>query len=409
MQRPLSDIRVLELTTAVAGPVAGHALADLGADVLKIEAPFSRPRAPSEFVRAGAEPAARPWDKVPKFNELNRGKRSVVLDVAQPAGREVFLKLAAHGDVVLANFAARVLDRLGIGYDVLREVNPRLIVATITGFGTSGPYRERVTYGPGIDAMSGLASLTGYPGGAPMKAGNHYFDQHAGMSLALAIVAALRQRRLTGRGQRIDLSMLEAGVPVIGEALTAASVGSPVAARAGNTVRYAEPHGVFRCRGDDAWVAIAVLTDAQWRAVGEVLGDAAWAARLAGIEARRVHRDEIHARLAAWAATRTPREAEAALQRLQVPAGAVLKPAEVLADPHLRARGANALVDDPDLGASPVPTLAFRAGFPTLPAAPAPRFGADTAAVLRELAGVDADAYAALQAARVVADVPGRG
>lgn len=410
MARPLEGVRILELTVAVAGPVAGHALADLGAEVLKIEPPFGRSRRPSEYVVT--EPDERPWDKVPKFNELNRGKKSVVLDLSQEEGRNAFLGLVKESDVVLINFSARVLGQLRIDYDDMRAVKDDIILVALTGFGTSGPYRDRISYGPGVDAMSGLAFMTGYLGGSPMKAGNHYFDQHAGMLTAMSTIAALRHRQQTGAGQKVDVSMFQAGILTTGEVLLASQLGVSTPARQGNTDANAAPHNVYRCHGDEAWVAIAVQTDDQWAGLCEEIGreELADHRAFATFEARRAHRQEIDEILSDWCAPRDAAEIQHLLQQRGIPAGAVLRAGGMLKDEHLLARQSNPYVPDPDMGPQPVPAVAWHYDYlEEHPVAPAPRFGEHTSEVLSSLLGLTEADLDELERLHVTADEPVRG
>lgn len=412
MTRPLEGVRVLELGLAVAGPVAGQLLGDMGADVIKVEAPFARSRRPSEYVPIPEGAPARPWDRIPKFNELNRSKRGISLDLSKPAGRDIFLRLAELADIVIENFSSRVLHNLRIGYDVLSERNPGIILVSMPGFGKDGPYVNRVSYGPGIDAMSGLAGLSGYLGGGPMKPGNHYCDQNAGVFAALAAMSALRHRRRTGRGQYVEMAMLEGGIQTVGDALVAASAGVTVAARQGNRSLDMAPQGVFRCLGDDRWVAITVATDAAWRALCEVIGrpDLAADPTLQTVEGRLAEQDRLETILAEWCATRAAEDVEQMLQRAGVAAGVVLKPSELLADPHLQALGAHAYVEHPSLGRSPVPAAAWRLVHdPSPPTIPAPCFGADNDAVLGDLLGCPEETLAQLRAEAVLADEPTTG
>ncbi|MDA0300960.1 MAG: CoA transferase [Chloroflexi bacterium] len=410
MARPLEGIRVLELTVAVAGPVAGHTLADLGAEVLKIEPPFGRSRKPSEYLVT--EPDDRPWDKVPKFNELNRGKQSVVLDLAKPAGRDAFLALVRQSDVVLINFSARVLDQLGLRYEDLRAVKDDVILVALTGFGTSGPYQQRISYGPGVDAMSGLAFMTGYLGGSPMKAGNHYFDQHTGMLTALATIAALRHRQQTGAGQFVDVSMFQAGSLTTGEVMLSSQLGIAVPPRQGSTDVNAVPHNLYACRGDQEWVAIAVQTDEQWAALCAVLGrpELAAAPAYSTLAARRGRRDEIDAIVAGWCAPQDSAAVQETLQASGVPAGAVLRAAGMLQDAHLVARQSNPFVPDPDMGPQPVPAVAWHYDrMQERPVAPAPRFGEHTAEVLTSRLGLTAADIERLRQDGVITTEPVRG
>lgn len=407
---PLEGVRVLELGLAVAGPLAGHVLGDMGADVIKVEAPFARSKTPSEYVHpASGVPAEDPWNRVSKFNELNRSKRSLTLNLARPEGRAVFLKLASVADVVLENYSSRVLRNLGIDYDTLIEHNPSIILVSMPGFGRTGPYASRVSYGPGIDAMSGLAHLSGYRDSGPIKPGNHYCDQNAGMMAALATMAALRHRRKTGQGQRVEVAMLDGGIQSVGETIVAASAGVTVQPRQGNRSESAAPQGVFRCLGDDRWVAISVTDDAAWQQLCAVTGrsDLASDPELATLAGRVTRQDEIEDAIGAWCATRENGDVQRLLQAAGVSAGAALKPSEVLTDPHLVARGAHPLIPHPSVGPSPVPAVAWQFHeHPVPPTIPAPRFGEDNDAVLHDLAGLTADEIDALREQKIVVDSP---
>ncbi len=260
----MAGVRVIDFTNAVAGPIASFILADLGAEVIKIEAPTSRPK-----VAAGTAPLlegsdAPSYNRIMLFNELNHGKRSFAVDVAKPAGRDLFLKLAEQSDVVVQNFAPRVMGNLGIDYAALSSVNPRIVLASMPAFGLSGPLRDRISYGPGIDAMSGLSHLTGYSDGPPIKPGNFFCDQQAGVLTAFAVSSALRHARRTGEGQHIELAMIEGEFQVLGDAYIDFAMNGRERRRVGNEHPAMEPHGMFRCLGEDAWVAIAVEDEAQW-------------------------------------------------------------------------------------------------------------------------------------------------
>jgi len=410
--RPLAGIRVLELGLAVAGPLAGHVLGDMGADVVKVEAPFARPKAPSEFVHAAFGETLEPWNRMSKFNELNRSKRSITLDLSCQEGKDVLLSLVAVSDIVLENYSSRVMAQLGLGYQVLKRHNPGIILVSMPGFGKDGPYANRVCFGPGIDAMSGLAHLGGYLGGGPMKPGAHYCDQNAGVLAALGTMAALRHRRRTGEGQHVELAMLEGGLQSVGEALIAASVGVVVAGRQGNRSDTMAPHGVFKCSGHDSWVAIAVRNDEEWQRLVRLLErpDFADDRSLATVEGRLADQDRLEAVVGTWCAAQTAKRVETRLQRAGIAAGAVLRPSQLLTDPHLVHRGAHPYVEHENLGSSPVPAVAWHFVLdPAPPVQPAPRFGADNDAVLANLAGQSASAIARLREARTVVDEPHRG
>ncbi len=413
MDKPLHGVRVIELGLAVAGPLAGQVLGDMGADVIKVEAPFARGRKPSEYVHPqSGEPAEDPWNRVPKFNELNRSKRSLILDLAKPDGREAILKLVERADVVLENYSSRVLGNLGIDYDVLSTRNPAIILVSMPGFGRTGPYASRVSYGPGIDAMSGLAHLSGYRDSGPIKPGNHYCDQNAGMMAALATMAALRHRRRTGQGQQVEVAMLDGGIQSVGETLVAASLGVHVSPRQGSRSDWMAPHGVFRCTGDDRWVAIAVTDDAAWLRLCEAIGRADLAAEesLHSVDGRLACQDRLEGALTEWCATRDNYEVQHLLQACGVSAGAVITPSEILTDPHLVARGSHPFVQHPSTGPSPVPAVAWHfQEHPVPPEIPAPKFGADNDAVLHDLLGLSTDEIARLRAQEIVMDSPKKG
>ena len=412
MSRPLDGIRVIEIGLAVAGPLAGQILGDMGADVIKVEAPFGRPRRPSEFVHSETGDTPDPWNRVSKFNELNRSKRSLALDLSHAKGKEILLSLVEVSDIVLENFSSRVMGNLGLSYESLKARNPRIILVSMPGFGTDGPYVSRVVYGPGIDAMSGLAHMSGYVGGGPLKPGNHYCDQNAGVFAALGAMAALRHRRRTGEGQQVELAMFEGGIQTIGEALVAASVGVSVQARQGNRHEAMAPHGVFKCEGENNWVAIAVRDDDEWLRLCTVLEIAALAAdnSLQTLQGRLANQDRIEAELSAWCAPQTPKDVEARLQAAQVSAGAVLRPSQMLSDPHLTHRGSHPYVHHESMGKSPVPAVAWHFGTePAPPTNPAPLFGGDNAEILGSLLGYSAGVIESLRQSRTIVDSPTSG
>lgn len=384
--KPLSGIRVIDFTNAVAGPIASFILADLGAEVIKVEAPGSRPKhaAGTAPLREGEDVPT--YNRMVLFNELNHGKRSLALDVASPAGREIFLKLAARSDVVVQNFAPRVMGNLGIGYEALSRVNPRIILASMPAFGLSGPYRDRISYGPGIDAMSGLSHLTGYADGPPMKPGNFFCDQQAGALAALAVCAALNHAEETGQGQHLELAMIDGEFQVLGDAYIDYAMNGRERTRSGNNHPAMEPHGVFRCAGEDSWIAIEVEDDAQWRSLAEAIGRPGLAGQFPTLADRKRAAAEIRAAVAEWAETRTHYEAQAQLQASGVPAGAVLNALELLADPQVRAFHGFEYVETPGVGPTPYPRVAFRlAGTPVPVSGPAPGFGEANQYVLGEL------------------------
>ena len=349
--RALAGIRVLELTTAVAGPVAAHILGDMGAEVIKIEQPSARSAtvtAPPP--REGAPD--RPYNRIPTFNELNRSKRHLPLDLGRPEGKAILLRLAAISDVVIENFSPRVVGNLGVDYAVVREVNPSIIYVSMPAFGKTGPYATLASYGPGIDAMSGLSHLTGYPDRGPGKPANYFCDQNSALLAVFSTLAALRHLRLTGEGQYIENSMLDGELQAVAPALMDASLNGRAQTRTGNRHAWMAPHGVYRCAGEDEWVAIAVTDDERWRALCRVIerDDLAGDSALAELAGRVERHDELDAAIEAWTATREPREVERLLQAAGVAAGAVLDIAQATDDPQLLHRETLVSVEHPEMG-----------------------------------------------------------
>ncbi len=362
MTRPLEGIRVLELTTAVAGPVAGCVLADLGAEVIKLEAPGARTAAQTAAPPPIEGAPDHPWNRIPFFNDLHRGKRLLSLNIGHPEGRELFLRLVERSDVVLENFAPRVLGNLGVEYPQLCEAREDIILVSMPAFGKTGPYANRSSYGPGIDAMSGLSHLTGYPDRGPGKPAQFYCDYNAGLTAALATMAALRHRRRTGEGQRIELSMLEGELQLLAPALLDVGMNGRTQTRIGNRHAWLAPQGVYRCAGDDEWVAVCVENDEQWRALATTIGqpDLAAAPGYATAALRHEHHDEIDAHIEAWTGGRGHYEAMYALQAAGVAAGAVLDVGEVHRDPHLTHREAFSWREHPEMGHFPHSRTAWR-------------------------------------------------
>jgi crotonobetainyl-CoA:carnitine CoA-transferase CaiB-like acyl-CoA transferase len=408
-RRPLAGVRVVDFTNAVAGPIASSLLGHLGAEVIKVEPPNGRPRraAGTAPLLEGGED--RPWDRVLLFNAFNHGKRSVCLDVTQPAGREVFLRLVAQSDVVVQNFAPRVTGNLGLSYEALRERRADVIMVSMPAFGLDGPYRDRISYGPGIDAMSGLSHLTGHADGTPLKPGNFFCDQNAAVHAAFATLAALRHRAQTGEGQHIELAMIEGEFQVLADAYLDFVMNGRERMRMGNRHERFAPHGVYACAGDDAWVAIACEDDAQWRAFCSVMNEPALAAdpRFASAAARKANEEALDAYVAAWTASRDHYAVQRALQAAGVPAAAVLDAGELLRDPHVLARHGFEYPFTPNAGPTPYPRPAFTlSGTPVPLETPAPGFAADNDYVFGQLLGMSSNEIAQLVAERVTAREP---
>lgn len=406
--KPLDGVRVLDFTTAVAGPIASFVLADLGAEVIKVDEPRVRLAIRGDMAPLPGAPD-RPYNRQTNFNELNRGKLSIGLDVASPEGRDLFLRLAAVCDIVIENFSPRVVGNLGVDYNDVRAVNDAIIYLSMPAFGKTGPYAEMRSYGPGIDAMSGLSHLTGYLDGPPLKPGNYYCDQNAGLHAAFAALSALYHRRRTGEGQYIETPMIEGELEVIGEAIMDVALNGRDQPRLGNRHPSIAPHGVYPCRGEDQWVTIVAADDPQWQALCRVLGreDLLTNPRFREPVSRYRYQDELDQIIAAWTAVRQKREVQETLQAAGVSAAAALAVHELYDDPQIVSRSGFQYAEHPEAGPFPHTRVAF-----TLSETPAPvtrsgpLFAGGNAYVFRDLLRLPAAEIERLTAQGVITDDP---
>jgi crotonobetainyl-CoA:carnitine CoA-transferase CaiB-like acyl-CoA transferase len=392
----LAGVRVTSLGVGAVVPGLCRLLADLGAEVMKIEAAAS----PDFLRRLSVDPETpnRSWT----FNDENRGQESVCLDLGTARGRALALDLCAASDVVAENRGGGVALRWGLDYDAVRRRRPDVVYLSSQGFGRGGPLGEAPAYGPLNAAFAGASWLWNHPD-APYPAGSslEHPDHLAGTLAACAVLAALDHRRRTGEGQRIDLAQTEATAYLLGEFyLQGPTTGRPPAPQ-GNATDWACPHGVYPAAGADRWCAIAVVGDDAWERFRRVLG---WPdeARLATLEGRLAARAELEARVTEWTRGRDAEDAAAALQAAEVSAMAVVGPVELRADAHLAARAALVTLDDPEIGPvrhTATPLRPHR--LPLAPPRPAPRLGADTRAVLTRVLGLAAAEVDRLVAAGV--------
>ena len=401
----LSGVRVADFTWVLAGPHATKVLADFGAQVIKVEDPTGRdlarrlPPFPTE---------ERDPDQAGYYINLNRNKLSLTLDLRKPLGREVALKLVSISDVVIENFSAGVMERLGLGYEELVKVRPDVVMVRMAGLGQTGPMRSYVSYGPIIQALSGLTYHTGYRDRPPVGIGYSYSDFVAGIHAAFAVLVALHHRRRTGRGQYIDLSQLETSVSFLGPGLLDWTVNGRVPERAGNRLGYvdAAPHGVYPCAGEDRWCAIAVFTDGEWEAMVRVMGSPAWAReeRWATAEGRARQADELDERVARWTRERPAEEVARRLQEAGVAASVVQNARDLIqGDEHLRERGFYVELEHPTVGRRLFEGTPIKmSDAPGGPRRPGPLLGQDTDYVLRQVLGLSDDEVTQLVVEEVV-------
>ena len=404
---PLEGVRVADFTWVWAGPYCTLQLAHLGADVIRIE---TRTR-PCVTRLLPPWPDAKPGiNRSGYFNQYNQGKRSLTLNYAKPGALEIAKRLVAASDIVTNNFAAGVMDKLGLGYEDLRKIKPDIIMISLSGYGDTGPYHKYVAYGPAQVPLSGLSSLTGYKGWPPMQAGFSYADPNAGVHGAFALLAALYHRRKTGEGQYIDMSQWECAMGLLPEAIMDYTMNGHQPPRDGNRDAFIAPHGVFPSKDRfensgtmiDMWVSIVAADDADFERLARAMGNPALARdpRFATAAARKQNEDELEKIISAWTSERSAAEAERILQAAGV-AASVCAPNKVVAeDAHLKERGYWVYREHPEIGVQQhcgMPWRMSRTGGSVR--APAPLIGQHTDEVLTKVLGYGADEVARLREA----------
>ncbi|HXG20460.1 MAG TPA: CoA transferase [Methylomirabilota bacterium] len=400
-KRPLEGIRVADFTWVWAGPFCTLQLAHLGAEVIRIET-ASRPCITRLIL---PWPDGKPGvNRSGYFNQYNQNKRSLTLNLKTPEALTIAKELVAKSDIVAENFAGGVMDRMGLGYDVLKQIKPDLIMISLSGYGATGPEREHISYGPAQVPLSGLSSLTGYKGWPPMHVGISYGDPNGGLHGAFAVLCALMYRARTGKGQYIDLSQWETSTALVAEGLLDYSMNGTQPERDGNRDPYMAPHGVFRSAGQDRWVSIAVRTDAEWKRLCATIGrpELGDDPRFATLAARKRHEDELEQIVTAWTRTRTPEEATALLQAAGIPAAPSMTAKDLATDPHLNSRPIFVYNDHPEVGVKQHVGIPWQLSQTPLPVRAAPTLGQDTDYVLHEILGYSEADIARLRAQQVL-------
>jgi crotonobetainyl-CoA:carnitine CoA-transferase CaiB-like acyl-CoA transferase len=391
----LEGVRVVEAATLFAAPLAGMFLADYGAEVIKIEHP--RRADPARGHGPGKDGVGL-W-----FKALARNKRLVTLDLSKPEGAEIFLRLAERSDVVLENFRPGTLERWGLGWDELSAANARLVLARVSGFGQTGPYATRPGFGTLAEAMSGFAALNGEPEGPPLLPPLALADGVAALATAFAILAALRAREQTGRGQVVDTSLVEPLLTLLGPQVTAYDLLGQLQPRTGNRSSHNAPRNVYRT-ADGSWVAVASSATSIAARILRLVGrpdlvDEPWFSTGSG---RAAHVEEIDAAVGGWIGDRDRDEVLAAFEAAEAAIAPVYDARDVLSDPQLTAIGGIATVADDELGPIRMPNVISRLSDTPGEIRHGGRpHGADTEEVLGEL-GLEQDDLARLRAAGVV-------
>jgi crotonobetainyl-CoA:carnitine CoA-transferase CaiB-like acyl-CoA transferase len=418
-KKALEDIRILDLGVIWAVPHSGMLMANMGAEVIKIEA-IQRMDAtrgpiapdPSRGVLLGLPggvPGERPWNQGPYYHSTNTSKLSLTLDLSRPRGIEIFKELAKKSDIVLEGFAGGVMERMGLGYEVLKEVNPELIVVSAPGFGAGGPWSQYRCFGTVVWHVSAMSMLSGYPGGGPMQAGNTFPDPTVGCHIAGCVMAALIYRRRTGKGQFLDVAQVESTIGLTGPYLMDFIMNGRGPERVGNRHPVHAPHGCYPCEGEDNWVTIAVTTDQEWKALCSVMGNPELAEDQRFVDAlnRRKNQDELDGIIMEWTVFQDQYDVMDSLQKAGLAAGAVLRVEQVHDNPQLKARGFYEEVDHPDTGTHLYRNVGYRMSkTPGHVLRHPPYLGEHNEYVLGTILGMSGEEIEALEADQLVGKVP---
>ena len=411
---PLSGLRILDLTRVWAGPIAGRLLGDLGADVIHIESPWNRgPLEVSEdlaeltHLYPDNELGERHWNRSGGFNKLARNKKGLSLDLSTNRGQQLFRELIGVSDVILENFSPRVFPQWGLDWDSLRAINPAIIHTSMPGYGTSGPGANRVALGPVIEAATGMTMMAGYADGIPFRSGVAWPDPVSGMSAVAGTLVGLWHRMSSnGEAQRVETAMIESMGSFAGDELLSAQVVGQPPPRRGNREQGVAPQGVYRCLGDDRWLAISVSSDAEWQSLCRVaelphewLGWELWE--------REARQDEIDVALNIWSRSIAPTDATLRLQAAGVIAAGLADARDLLESEHLAAREFWAEVGGIDMGVLRYPGCPIRlSDTPVTYRRGAPGLGEHNVDVLTEVLGMTEREVGELLADGVLADRP---
>ncbi len=393
MSLPLEDVKVLDLSHALAGPFCSTMLADFGAQIIKIEPPGA-----GDIARSWGSPL--PGGQTDYFAGLHRNKRSVALDLKAPAGKQLFLDMLVKADVVLENFRVGALERLGLGYEVGKKLNPKIIYCSVSGFGQDGPYRDRPAMDLIVQAESGMISVTGEEGSSGVRAGVSIADLTAGMNAAYGILLALRSRDKTGEGQHVDVSMLEGQIGLLGNMISSYCASGNVPKPMGTAYKALLPYQTFRTKSGD--LAIAVGSDKLWKGFCPAIGHAELTddERYSTNAKRGANRPTLIAKLQEVFLTRTYEEWETILVKAGIPVGTVNTLAGLPGHPQVKARGSLVTMDHPYAGKVTMAGPSVRLSkTPGTVRTPSPNLGEHTEEVLREILGLDAAKLTELRAA----------
>lgn len=397
---PLHEIRVLDFGWVAAGPSATKILADMGAEVIKVE---SRKR--PDTTRFTPDNIERSPETDPAFHSLNRNKLGITIDMTQPEGCELLRKLAAKCDIVLENFYPGVMEKFGLDYETLSKIKPDIIMVSMPGLGNWGPLAKTPAYAPNLAALSGLESMVGYEGGRSLGLQQPYSDYNAGTNSAFAALAALIHRNRTGEGQNIEVAQIEALVACIGEAVLDYQVTGQIPGHKGNRHGQMAPHNNYLCEGDDKWVSIAVKTDDEWNNLVEVMAEEPGLidAKFSTLEGRLQNETELDQLISAWTLNRTSEEITEALQESKVAAFPCMDIGDCFLDPHFQEREVFIPIEHPVSGDEFIANLSWRMSETDGGVyRPAPLWGQHNRYVFEEIMGLSKEEMTRLEEKEVI-------
>lgn len=394
MQSALEGYRVVDFTRHQAGPVCTVLLADMGMEIIKVESGIRRD---AQRMLPAQPPGYEQGDCGSSFAVYNRGKKSISLDVSRPKGLELVKELIRTSDVLVENFATGVMERLGLDYENIRGVKPDIIMASLSGFGESGPYKDYVAFAKPIQAYAGLIDITGNVDGPPGEPGAALGDNFLGTYAAFAILSALFHREQTGEGQFIDASMAESIICSLPEAVMEYTMNGSLTARNGNRDNMMAPHNVYQCQGgEDSWVAIAVAGDDEWKALLEVI-------EKPGLELSRFdNEDEVDIIIQEWTLKHTRQDVTERMQNAGVSAFSVMDTGDLLDDPHLKERNYFVDIDQPGVAEWVFSPNWKMSGTPVGIQGPPPIEGQDNEYVYGSILGLDEDEITRLVKEKII-------
>ena len=414
--QPLKNYRVLDLSRIWAGPYCTKLMADMGAEIIKMESlsVYDSHRGPINPARGIAaypdgEPGDEPWNRNGWFNCLHLSKYGITLELTSETGRNVFDQLVSISDVVIENFRQGSLERLGYSYETLRRLRPDLIYVSMPAFGNSGPWQKYLAYGIGQEQLSGMAHMTGYRGEGPMKSGINHGDPITGSHAAGVLLAALRYRKRTGKGMYIDVSQQESAVSLIGADVLAYQLTGEEPQRRGNRSPYFAPHNSYRCAGEDRWVAIAVTNDEEWRQLAQLVGGSELSAdpRFATLAGRLENEDQLDDLISGWTVDKKAYDLCHLLQREGVPASPVMGGPDLLADPHYAARGTFVRVNHEQVGEKTYTGIPWKmSATPGKARWASPTLGQHNRQIYGELLAMPTDDITALEEQGIIGTIP---